>query len=207
MIEILTFVCGPLENNNYLLVEPESKACVVVDPSLECHPVSDAIHRLGLDLQAIWITHAHFDHFAGIEIIQSGNYRHVPVGLNPLDERAWRFPTWAAQFAGLLELPPPPDMTLHDGQRLMIGSEPVEVRFAPGHSAGHVMFYVPSAGALLCGDVIFQSSIGRTDLQKRLARCLLRCHSAVRAQEGDRGRRPAGLETASPRRVPSLRCA
>ncbi len=165
MIEIVTFVLGPLENNNYLLVEPESKTCVVVDPGLECQPVSLEIQRRGLNLQAIWITHGHFDHFAGVSIIQANNPVPVPVWLHPMDQAVWRIPAWAAQFGRRLETPPLPDMAFEDNQILMLGNESVEVRHAPGHSAGHVMFYLKSAGALLCGDVIFQNSIGRTDLE------------------------------------------
>jgi glyoxylase-like metal-dependent hydrolase (beta-lactamase superfamily II) len=67
-----------------------------------------------------------------------------------------------------VEQPPDPTITFEDGMQLPLtpGGEPVvEVRYAPGHSPGHVMFYCPALGVLVCGDVIFREGIGRTDLQ------------------------------------------
>lgn len=164
MIEIDTFVLGPLENNVYLLVEPESKAAVVIDPGYDSQVVVAEIQRRGLALQGMWITHAHFDHIAGIKAVQEGSKTHIPVMLNPLDRGTWEIPAWVGEYGMPVETLPDPDEPLHHGQILMLGREEVEVRHAPGHSAGHVMFYVKSAGALVCGDVIFNGSIGRTDL-------------------------------------------
>jgi hydroxyacylglutathione hydrolase len=61
-----------------------------------------------------------------------------------------------------LSRPPTPDVELSHGQRLQVGNIPIEVRHAPGHSPGHVCFVAP--GAVLCGDVLFAGSIGRSDL-------------------------------------------
>ncbi len=59
---------------------------------------------------------------------------------------------------------PDPDVALQHGQVLFLGGEKVEVRHTPGHSPGHVIFHLPAAKALVCGDVIFYHGIGRTDL-------------------------------------------
>jgi glyoxylase-like metal-dependent hydrolase (beta-lactamase superfamily II) len=164
MIEITRFIVGPLENNVYLLSDSQSKAAAIVDPAFEGQEVIDEIKKRGLILQAIWITHAHFDHIAGINTVLQKYSGKVTLLVNQLDLEAWRIPTWAAELGIPVEDLPAPDEYLHHGQILKLGEDRVEVRHAPGHSQGHVMFYIPAAKALICGDVIFKSSIGRTDL-------------------------------------------
>jgi len=70
----------------------------------------------------------------------------------------------AAFFGIQMPSPPPPDNSLSDGQRLQVGNIDLAVILAPGHAPGHVAFYVPDYQVLFGGDVLFQGSIGRTDL-------------------------------------------
>lgn len=165
MIEITTYVLGPLENNVYLLHEPDSGRAVIVDPAVGSESICADTAAQGLTLEAIWITHSHFDHIAGVNAVFKANGKAVPVLLHPMDRPLWVIPAWAAELGVPVENLPTPQATLEHGQLLSLGDERVEVRHAPGHSPGHVLFYLPSAAALLCGDVIFRRGIGRTDLQ------------------------------------------
>ncbi|MFU8826477.1 MAG: MBL fold metallo-hydrolase [Brevefilum sp.] len=166
-LEIIRLTLGPLPNNVYLLGDHASGDAVVIDPSFEGQAVLDRAAALGWTPRAIWLTHGHFDHLAGAGQIAGAFNPALPVGLHRGDL------TWYAQEGGAgqfgMTIPPLPEVALafEDGMALGLraGAPTVaEVRHAPGHSAGHVMFYVESLGVLLCGDVIFRQGIGRTDL-------------------------------------------
>jgi hydroxyacylglutathione hydrolase len=87
----------------------------------------------------------------------------APIYLHPGDRKLYDELPQQGNWAGLaLAAPPPPGFVLEHGQRLQTGSCEFVVRHAPGHSPGHVCFVAP--GAVLCGDVLFAGSIGRSDL-------------------------------------------
>jgi hydroxyacylglutathione hydrolase len=167
-LEIIRLTLGPLPNNVYLLGDTASGDAVVIDPSYEGQAVLDRAEERGWTLRGIWLTHAHFDHIAGAGQIANALNPPLPVGLHPADQ-AWYAEEGGASRFGM-SIPPLPTIAcaFKDGMQLGLreDSAPVaEVRHAPGHSPGHVMFYVESLGALLCGDVIFRQGIGRTDLE------------------------------------------
>ena len=119
----------------------------------------------GWELQAIWLTHAHFDHIGGVGALAAGYDPAPPVAIHADEMPLWEAKGGAAMF-GLDDVDPGPrpSIDLVHGQTLTLGNLSFEVRLAPGHTPGHVMFYCAEAGVLFCGDVIFQGSIGRTDL-------------------------------------------
>ena len=164
MLEIFTFPLGPLSNNTYLLVDDVSQEAVLVDPSFESHLIAEKIISEKLILSQIWLTHGHFDHIVGARLYSEFRQPPVPIGLHPDDLDLYHQGGGADRFG--IEMPPMPEPTIffQDGQILSIGAEQVEVRHTPGHTRGHVIFYVPQASAALVGDVIFFESIGRTDL-------------------------------------------
>ncbi len=167
-LEIIRLTLGPLPNNVYLLGDHHSGAAVVVDPSFDSDAVLVKVKALGWNLRGVWLTHAHFDHIAGAGEIANAFDPPLPVGLHSDDLPWYRQDGGAGQFG--MSIPPLPEITIKfaDGMLLELdeGSSPVaKVLHAPGHSAGHVMFYVEKLGALICGDVIFRQGIGRTDLQ------------------------------------------
>jgi len=177
MMEISTFVLGPLQNNVYLLEDPETRRAVIVDPGYESRRLLPLLQEKNLELQAIWLTHAHFDHFAGVgELIPpvdrlvdqpgtpAGTQRGISIGLHPADLPLWQSRGGADDFGFFIPPLPVPDLAFFDGQSLRFGSTHVEVRHVPGHSPGHVVFFLPEKKSVLCGDTIFQGSIGRTDL-------------------------------------------
>lgn len=166
-LEIIQLTLGPMPNNVYLLGDPDSGDTVVIDPSFDAKAVLERVETLGWTLRGIWLTHGHFDHIAGAGLIANAWDPPLPVGLHPADQ------VWYAQDGGAdrfgMSIPALPgiSLTFEDGLLLGLGADQpsvAEVRHAPGHSQGHVMFYIKSLGTLLCGDVIFHQGIGRTDL-------------------------------------------
>ena len=163
-LEIVSFVIGPYQNNTYLVADTQSGSAVVIDPSFESEVVLERLREKKWQAQEIWLTHAHFDHFGGASQVASAFKPALPVRLHADDLSLWQSGGSAKNFGLEFDPGPEPSLPFMHGQKLSIGSVPVEVRHTPGHTRGHVILYIPSAKALFCGDVIFQGSIGRTDL-------------------------------------------
>ena len=163
-LKIETHVLGPMGNNTYLLADEETRQAVIIDPSFDCQPLLSAIEKQNWAVEAIWLTHPHFDHIAGIPEIMAGLETAPVIGLHKEDLLLYQM-GGGADFFGV-NMPPMPEPGLfftHD-QTLSLGSHQIEVRLTPGHSPGHVIFYCPKQGAVLSGDLIFKQSIGRSDL-------------------------------------------
>ena len=165
MLEIITFVLGPVATNAYLLADPETREAAVIDPAWDGQIILKAARERGWRIAHLWYTHAHFDHFGGAAEVSEGCNPLPMVALHPKDYPLWRIKGGAPLFGIPLEDPgPEPTIDLHHGQILHLGSNRIEVRHTPGHTPGHVVFYCPEAGVLFSGDLIFQGSVGRTDL-------------------------------------------
>lgn len=163
-LTITALELGPLANNTYLLVDSRSGDAAVIDPALGSQRVLDVAAGRGWQFRFIWLTHAHFDHMAGVHQIASSQQPALPVGLHPLDLPLYRNRGDAVKFGMRIDPGPEPSITFAHGQILALGDSRLEVRFTPGHTPGHVVLYAPDEGIAFCGDVIFQGSIGRTDL-------------------------------------------
>ena len=167
-LEFVRLTLGPLPNNVYLLGDADSGDAVVIDPSYDSRFVLARAEEHGWTLRAVWLTHGHFDHMAGAVEVVNAFDPPLPIGLHPADLDWYRDEGGAGKFGMSIPQPPEPTLIFTDGMRLALreGAEPVvEVLHAPGHSAGHVMFYCEGLDALFCGDVIFRQGIGRTDLE------------------------------------------
>ena len=162
MLEVKAFVCGPLENNVYLLVHGGSRQCAVVDPGMQSEAVLDHIAQHELAVKLVLNTHAHFDHtFMNAEFVKRFN---APLALHPADlPLLQRLADSAANwgFAGATPSPEP-DILLEHGQTLELAGVPIEVRHTPGHSPGQVAFI--ASGSALVGDTLFWRGVGRWDL-------------------------------------------
>ncbi len=159
-IEVLTV--GPLEENCYLVIDESTNRAVLIDPGDEPERLLDALHASGATLDAIWLTHAHFDHVGGL----AGVLREhpVPVYMHPLDEPLHAQAVDAAlRYGIIIEAPPSADRALAEGDRLEVGSEVLAVMHVPGHAPGHVAFY--NDDVVFGGDCLFAGSIGRSDLE------------------------------------------
>lgn len=161
-MKVSQLVVGPLEENCWLLHDPERAEAVLVDPGDEATRICTEVERLGARLTAIWLTHAHFDHIGGVEGARRV-WPGVPVHLHPLDRVMYAQGARAAAVWGLsIEQPAPADHDLAEGQELSFGGESFTVWHLPGHAPGHVAFI--GREMVFGGDLLFAGSIGRTDL-------------------------------------------
>jgi hydroxyacylglutathione hydrolase len=160
---IRPFVAPGFAENAYIAWRDDSRSAVCVDPGSAAQQMLEFLRDEQLSLAAILLTHAHLDHIEGVAAVvrETG----APIHMHPDDDLLYRHVgEQARQFGVRVESPPPVDHALAHGQRLEIGEVAYEVRHAPGHSPGHVILYVPDAACAFVGDVVFQGSIGRTDL-------------------------------------------
>ena len=162
---IATLVLGLAHTNAYLVGDPSSREAVVIDPAWDGEVIVREAERRGLLITAIWLTHAHFDHFGGAAGVDDASKSQIPVALHYDDLPLWRAHGGAELFGfGDFDPGPEPTIALEHGMQLRLGSHSFEVRCTPGHTPGHVMFVERGAGLAFCGDLIFQSGVGRTDL-------------------------------------------
>jgi hydroxyacylglutathione hydrolase len=169
MLSIKTMVLGPAETNAYLIADTEANEAVVVDPAWDGHLIQAEARKYGWNIHQVWVTHAHFDHIGGISGILApptpGSDRLIiPIGLHPSDFPLWQMQGGAPLFGFQIDLGFEPTLWLAHDQALSVGKYSFQVRHAPGHTPGHVIFYCPTEKITFTGDVIFKNSIGRTDL-------------------------------------------
>lgn len=163
-MRVRLFTGGPFGQNGYLAVCEESGAAVVVDPGAAAAGMVRHLSAAGTVPTAILLTHAHLDHIEGIGTVRAA-FPNVPIHLHPADRPLYdAAPDQAIRFGLPPFEVPPPDHELAAGERFTFGACELEVRHAPGHAPGHVIFYAVADGLALVGDVVFAGSIGRTDL-------------------------------------------
>lgn len=160
--QVLGITTGAFVQNTWLVWDPDSRDAVLVDAGEGYAEILAEIAARQLTVRQIWLTHAHIDHVLGLEPLRQATG--APVWLHPDDLRWYNvLPEQGRMFGieGLGRLAPP-EHALKVGQRLAVGRFSFEVRHTPGHAPGHVAFI--GHGLALSGDVLFEDSIGRTDL-------------------------------------------
>ncbi len=169
---IRCFACGPLETNTYVLVDPDRKTCILVDPAEPGGAVERFLDQERLTLERILLTHGHFDHIAGVSDFRSR--RSAPVWIHPADaEMLIRPEANLSLFLGLDIRTEKADGFLEDGDLIPFGSgDGLRVIHTPGHTAGGVCF--AGGGFVLVGDTLFRGSVGRTDFTGSSERALMR---------------------------------
>jgi hydroxyacylglutathione hydrolase len=160
-LDVRAFSVGPVQENSYIVrANGEASTAVIVDPGDEPERLLTAIDALGVEIEAILITHCHFDHIGAVAPVAraTGAPVYCPEIERPIlaDVMSW-VPPGFGPFESYEA-----DHTVAGGERLSLAGLDIEVIFTPGHSPGHVTYAVP--GALLSGDVLFQGSVGRVDL-------------------------------------------
>lgn len=164
MLEIVSFTLGPAQTNAYLVADPDTKEAAVIDPSWDGHVILNEAEKRGWRIGHLWYTHAHFDHIGGAGAIADALNPLPLVALHPNDHVLWRAGGGGALFGFDIDPGPEPTIDFVHGMVMKLGSNEFEVRFTPGHTPGHCVLYVPSAKVCFCGDLIFNGSVGRTDL-------------------------------------------
>jgi glyoxylase-like metal-dependent hydrolase (beta-lactamase superfamily II) len=163
MIDVRSFTVGMVQENCYLVRREGSERAVIIDPGDEPDRLLAAVRELGVELEAILLTHTHFDHVGAV----------APVA------RATGAPVWCPELevgvlADIMAFVPWPgfgpfesydaDHTVRGGETLELAGLSFEVLFTPGHSPGHVTYALRDENALFSGDVLFEGSVGRVDL-------------------------------------------
>jgi hydroxyacylglutathione hydrolase len=162
-MDVRMFTVGPVAENSYLFRLDGSDRALLVDPGDEADKLLGAIDALGVDLEAILLTHTHFDHVGAVAPVAkaTGAPVYCPEIEVPVLQDIMAYVPWPG-FGPFESWDP--EHTVKGGERLQIAGFEIDVLFTPGHSPGHVTYAVEGEKALFSGDVLFQSSIGRTDL-------------------------------------------
>jgi hydroxyacylglutathione hydrolase len=163
MIDVRSFTVGPVAENCYVVRGGGSQRALVIDPGDEAPRLLAAIEALGVQVEAILITHTHFDHIGAVTPLAQATG--APVYCPELERHV---------LANIMDYVPWPgfgpfesyeaDEVVRGGERLSLAGLELDVIFTPGHSPGHVSYALRDHQALFSGDVLFQGSVGRVDL-------------------------------------------
>jgi hydroxyacylglutathione hydrolase len=162
-VDVHGFTVGQVAENCFFAARDGGTQAIVVDPGDEGDRLIAALDELGLGVEAILLTHTHFDHVGAVAPL--ARHTGAPVYCPELEKHV---------LADIMSYVPWPgfgpfesydaDVLVAGGERLELAGLEIDVRFTPGHSPGHVTYAIPSEQAVFSGDVLFQGSIGRTDL-------------------------------------------
>jgi hydroxyacylglutathione hydrolase len=141
----------------------ETNEAALIDPGGDMEELLEAVKTRGLQLKAIWLTHAHIDH-AGATGTLSRTLDLPIIGPHPGDQ-FWidALPQQSQMFGFPQAEHFTPTRWLDDGDTVQIGQHTLQVLHCPGHTPGHVIFFEPGSRHAFVGDVLFAGSIGRTD--------------------------------------------
>jgi hydroxyacylglutathione hydrolase len=162
-MDVRMFTVGPVAENSFVFRRDGSDRALIVDPGDEPDKLLGAIDALGVTLDGILLTHCHFDHVGAVAPVAKATGAEVwvpeiekPVLADIMSFVPWPgfgpFESWDAEH------------TVSGGEKLELAGFEIDVIFTPGHSPGHVSYSIADEGALFSGDVLFQGSVGRTDL-------------------------------------------
>ena len=166
MLNVQTFTFNPVQENTYLVYN-DTKQCCIIDPGCyfagEEQQLADFIAQHDLKPVYLLNTHCHLDHIFGNRFVQKKYglplYLHrmeKPVlDRGPESGKSWQMPF--DNFDGELKY-------IDEGDQIQLGNDRLDVLFTPGHSPGHVAFYSKDGKFIISGDVLFNGSVGRTDL-------------------------------------------
>ena len=161
-MDVRMFTVGEIQENCFLFRRDGSQRAIIVDPGDEAPKLLHAIDSLGLELEAILLTHCHFDHVGAVAPIarEKGVEVWVPEIEKPVlaDIMSYTFPGFGPYESYDAE------HTVSGGETLELAGFEIDVIFTPGHSPGHVTYSIPDEQVVFSGDVLFQQSVGRTDL-------------------------------------------
>lgn len=166
MLKIKSFIFSPIQENTYLLYN-ELKQCIIIDPGCytddEKDVIKDFISDNELQPTMLLNTHCHLDHVFGNKFI-ADTYK-LTLQLHEKEKLVLSFaPTSGLMYNLPFDNYTGPFILLKEGDKVTLGNDELEVIEAPGHSPGSICFYCARQNFLIGGDVLFQESIGRTDL-------------------------------------------
>lgn len=178
-LDVRMFTIGAIQENAYIVSVRGAKRAVMIDPGAEAERLLQAARAGGVEIEAILITHCHFDHIGAVAEVARATG--APVYCPEIERGVLAdIDSWTPPGFGPFESYEA-DETVQGGERLSLAGLDIEVVFTPGHSSGHVTYAIAAPASdgeaaagggagggerriLLSGDVLFQGSVGRTDL-------------------------------------------
>ena len=162
-MDVRMFTVGMVAENSYIFRRDDSDRALIIDPGDEPEKLLGAIEQMGVTLEGILLTHTHFDHVGAVAPVARATGAEVWV---PEIEKGVladinAFVPWPG-FGPFEDYDA--EHTLAGGEKLELAGFEIDVLFTPGHSPGHVTFSIPDEAVLFSGDVLFEGSVGRTDL-------------------------------------------
>jgi hydroxyacylglutathione hydrolase len=162
-MDVRMFTVGLVQENCFLLRRDGSTGALIVDPGEEAPRILGSVEELGVNVEAILVTHCHFDHIGAVAPVAEATG--APVYVSEIERPV---------LADIMSYVPFPgfgpyesyeaDHTLKGGEKLELAGFEIDVLFTPGHSPGHLTYSIPAERAIFSGDVLFQGSVGRVDL-------------------------------------------
>lgn len=160
-MRICRLTVGPISTNCYIIVEESKKRALIVDPGGDADRIMNKIKELQVSVEAILLTHGHFDHMLAADTLREKYQVKVYLGRddselikNPMENVSGMFGKPMSTHA---------DVLLRDGQVLELAGFEIKVLETPGHTKGGVCYYIEKESVAFSGDTIFQASVGRSD--------------------------------------------
>src|SRR5436190_692711 len=178
-MDVRSFTVGPVAENCYVARRDGAKRGVIFDPGDEAERILEAVEALGIEVDAILLTHCHFDHIGAVAPVAkaTGAPVHCPEIEVPVLADIMSYVPWPG-FGPFESYDA--DETVAGDERLSLAGLEIDVRFTPGHSPGHVTYSIPDEQALFSGDVLFKGSVGTFDVLPVAAAARGRLEEAAR---------------------------
>jgi len=159
---VTTLSVGPIGTNCYIIGCKETLKGMVIDPGGHPNRILAAVKEMGLTVEYVVNTHAHFDHLGANRAVMEATG--ATLVIHPDEVPILKAGSGARWFGFLADPSPEPGLLVQEGDTLQVGQLAFQVMHTPGHSPGHIVLYVASEGVLFDGDVLFRLGIGRSDL-------------------------------------------
>lgn len=160
-IKVGRMVIGAVQTNCYFLQNTDTNQVIVIDPADKGDKIYEELTRRGYQVEAILLTHGHFDHIMGVDALRKLSNAKAYLG-----EKEEKLISNADLNVSTMFGTPyttTADILVKDNQILELAGMKIRVIHTPGHTAGGVSYYLEDQGILFCGDTLFLESVGRTD--------------------------------------------